>query len=66
MGYGLSRGNKHEMGRFKKKYMLVNSDFRVGFNLICIFELTCHVKKLHGSARPEIVFYLQFSVWALQ
>ena len=49
----------------KKNRCWYNSEFWVGYNLICIFELTCLVKKLHGSARPEIVFYLQFSVWAL-
>ena len=66
MDYGLSQGNMHEMGQFKKNYILVYDRFQVSFNLICIFKFRCPVKKLNGTERSEIALNLKFSVWALQ
>ena len=66
MDYGLSQGNMNEMGRFMKIFILAYDRLQVGFNLICIFELRCPVKKSHGSARSETCLKLMFSVCALR
>ena len=64
--HDVNKGGKHVLSRFGQYPIASLAPVFDDFNLICIFELTCPVKKLHSSAQSETALNVMFSVWALQ